>query len=194
MRTNKSYILGRHRSVRRLLSAAAVSLGLLLSHVGNIASAAAPTEYQLKAAFLFNFAKFVEWPPAAFRTGQSPITICVFGEDRFGRDLDEIVKGQTIGGRSVAVRRITQAPRADVCQLLFVGSTERNQVQQLFQAVATQPILTVSEEESLRSDGIIHLLLEDNRVRFTVNLESAERAGIKISSKLLKLAKRVYEK
>ncbi len=156
--------------------------------------ATAPTEYQLKAAFIFNFAKFVEWPAAAFRSSQSPITICVFGEDPFGRDLDEIVKGQTIGARSVAVRRITQAPRADTCQVLFVGAAVRSDLQELFLAVATQPVLTVCEDESLRSEGVIHFLLEENKVRFMINLDSAERAGIKISSKLLKLAKIVHNR
>jgi hypothetical protein len=177
------------------LSAAALSVGLLLALVSQSVIAATPSEYQLKAAFVFNFAKFVEWPAAAFRTGQSPITICIFGEDRFGRDLDELVKGQTIAGRSITVRRITQAPRGDACQVLFVSSGESSQAQQVLHAVANLPILTVSEDEQAsRSGYIIQLLLEDNKVRFAINLESAERAGLKISSKLLKLAKRVHER
>ena len=195
MRNHNPYFLGRHRLARRRLSVAAVSLGLLLTLVGPVTMAAAPTEYQLKAAFVFNFAKFVEWPASAFRTAQTPITICIFGEDRFGGDLDELVKGQSIGGRSLAVRRIAQAPRGDACQVLVVSSKEPSQAQELLHAVANLPILTVSEDdEASRRGYIIQLLLEDNKIRFAINLESAERAGIKISSKLLKLAKRIHER
>lgn len=195
MRKRLSYFLQRHCTGCRRLSAAAVAVGLLLALGSQSVIAATPSEYQLKAAFVFNFAKFVEWPAAAFRTGQSPITICILGEDRFGRDLDELVKGQTIGGRGVAVRRIAQAPRADACQVLFVSSGEPSQAQELLHAVANLPILTVSEDdEASRRGYIIQLLLEDNKIRFAINLESAERAGIKISSKLLKLAKRIHER
>jgi len=195
MRNHNPYFRGCHRRARRRLSVAAISLGLLLTLVGPATMAAAPTEYQLKAAFVFNFAKFVEWSASAFRTAQTSITICIFGEDRFGGDLDELVKGQSIGGRSLAVRRIAQAPRGDACQVLFVSSGDPSQAQELLHAVANLPILTVSEDdEASRRGYIIQLLLEDNKIRFAIDLESAERAGIKISSKLLKLAKRIHER
>lgn len=156
--------------------------------------AQAPSEYQVKAAFLFNFAKFVEWPAAAFRNGQSPITICVIGDDPFGPLIDETVKGQSFANRSFSVRRIKQIPRDDTCQIVFVGAAEQARTE-VGAAIRALPILTVGEDDTTsESSGIINFIIEEQKVRFDINLDAAERAGIKISSKLLKLAKRVHEK
>jgi len=157
--------------------------------------AQAPSEYQVKAAFLFNFAKFIEWPAAAFRNGQSPLTICLLGEDPFGKVLDETVKGQAVGGRAFAVRRVVQISRDDGCQIAFLSGLEKSRAEQTLAALKGLPILTVSDGEEIGDAGsIIAFLIQDNKIRFNINLESAERAGIKISSQLLKLAKTVYER
>jgi hypothetical protein len=156
--------------------------------------AQAPSEYQVKAAFLFNFAKFVEWPAAAFRNGQSPITICVVGDDPFGPAIDATVKGQSFANRSFSVRRVKQIPRDDTCQIAFFSGAESARTE-LGTAIRALPILTVGEDDATsESSGIINFVIEERKVRFDINLDAAERAGIKISSKLLKLAKRVHER
>lgn len=156
--------------------------------------AQAPSEYQVKAAFLFNFAKFIEWPAAAFRNRQSPITICVVGDDPFGPVIDETVKGQSFANRRFSVRRVKQIPRDDTCQIAFVSGAESARTE-LGMAIRALPILTVGEDDATsESSGIINFVIEGSKVRFDINLDAAERAGIKISSKLLKLATRVHER
>lgn len=153
------------------------------------------SEYQVKAAFLFNFSKFTEWPAGAFRSAQQSINICLIGEDVFGKAVDETVKGQSVGGRAFAVRRLAQIPRDDSCQIAFLGGMDRSRAEQLLAPVKSLPILTVVDHEDGGDPGaMISFVVEDNKVRFTVNLDAAERAGLKISSKLLKLAKTVREK
>ncbi len=158
-------------------------------------NAAAPTEYQLKAVFLMNFAKFVEWPTTAFRSAQSPVTICVLGEDPFGHDLDDVVRGQVAGDRALAVKRLAQVQREDNCHVLFVSAAEKARTERVLGVLKSAPTLTVGEgDDFAAAGGMIGLFIEDNKVRFDVNLEAAERAGLKISSKLLKLAKNVRER
>jgi hypothetical protein len=158
-------------------------------------NAAAPTEYQLKAVFLMNFAKFVEWPTTAFRSAQSPVTICVLGEDPFGHDLDDVVRGQVAGDRTLAVKRLAQVQREDNCHVLFVSAAEKARTERGLGVLRNTPTLTVGEgDDFAAAGGMIGLLIEDNKVRFDINLDAAERAGLKISSKLLKLAKNVRER
>ena len=170
-------------------------LALLWVGEGSSLNAAAPTEYQLKAVFLMNFAKFVEWPATAFRSAQSPVTICVLGEDPFGRDLDDVVRGQVAGDRALAVKRLTQFQREESCHILFVSPSEKARTEWVLGLLKSAPMLTVGEgDEFAAAGGMIGLVIEDNKVRFDVNLDAAERAGLKISSKLLKLAKNVRER
>ena len=154
-----------------------------------------PSEYAVKAAFVFNFAKFVEWPATAFRNNQSPVTICVVGEDPFGKMLDDTIKGQTVGSRGYAVRRVAQIPRDDSCQIAFLGASEKGRAEQTLGAIKGLPILTVGDRDDMAETGnMIAFLIEENRVRFEINLDIAELAGLKISSRLLKLAKTVHER
>lgn len=172
-----------------------VFFALLWIGEGSSLNGAAPTEYQLKAVFLMNFAKFVEWPTTAFRSAQSPVTICVLGEDPFGHDLDDIVRGQLAGDRTMTVRRVSQIHREETCHILFVGSPERERAERVVEALRNAPMLTVSEgNDFAAAGGMIALVIEENKVRFDVNLDAAERAGLKISSKLLKLARSVHER
>ncbi len=182
------------RRVQRAVAAILFAVWLAIPFAGR-ADAASPTEYQLKAAFLFNFAKFVEWPPSSFRNDQSPITICVLGEDLFGPVLEETVKAQTVGNRGLAVKRITRVSRDDACHILFVSSSEEHRLDQILGRTQNWPVLTVGDIAIFTAvGGIINLVLEEKKVRFEVNLDAAERAGLKISSRLLRLAKHVYER
>jgi hypothetical protein len=156
-------------------------------------AAEVPLEYQVKAVFLLNFTKFIEWPAAVFELPESPVSICILGEDPFGATINQIVKGEVVNGRKVVVQRISHAPAPKSCQVLFWGRTE---------GAATRPlpdmgpgVLTVGEGETFaRQGGMIAFVIDNRRVRFDVNQAAAERAGLKISSKLLSVARDVQSK
>lgn len=176
---------------------AAIGLGLIAACVCARVGwgAAAPTEYQLKAVFLVNFAKFVDWPAPSFKSPQSPINLCVTGDDPFKVDLDDAVKGQTVGERSLAVRRVSHPQPGDNCHILFIGLSERDRFERILAAFKNHACLTVGEEpEFAQAGGMINLLLEDGKIRFEVSLDVAERTGLKLSSRLLKLAKTVRDR
>jgi hypothetical protein len=146
-------------------------------------------EYQLKAAFLYNFAKFVEWPALTFKTDKDPMRICVLGQDPFGGALGEAVGGKTVLGRSFAVADISDATQAVDCQTLFISSSEGKRLPSIFGALRTTGILTVGESEGFATQGgIVNFRLEGGRVRLEINVEAAERAKLRISSKVLNLA------
>jgi hypothetical protein len=146
-------------------------------------------EYQLKAAFLYNFAKFVEWPALTFKTDKDPMRICVLGQNPFGGALGEAVAGKTVSGRSFAVADISNASQAADCQMLFVSSSERQHLPSIFGALRTMGILTVGETEGFAAQGgVVNFRLEGGRVRLEINIEAAERAKLRISSKVLSLA------
>jgi hypothetical protein len=146
-------------------------------------------EYQVKAAFLYNFAKFVEWPPQAFKDSGQPITICVLGQSAVGTALEQVVHGKTLDGRPFAVVKIADVRRAQVCQILFVSATERKRSQALLADLDSLGILTVGEMEGFAVEGgIINFKLEGGRVRLEINVDAAEQSHLRISSKLLSLA------
>jgi YfiR/HmsC-like len=151
------------------------------------AAAVEPLEYQVKAAFLLNFTKFVEWPASAFAQADSPVSICILGDDPFGSALDQIVAGEVVDGRKVAAERIRRPPAPQACQVLFVGKLEKG-VEKLL--LELKPgILTIGEGEGfLRDGGMIAFVLENRRVRFQINNTAAQNAGLKLSSKLLNVA------
>src|SRR5690242_16233871 len=121
-------------------------LALLLAPRPTMA-APAPTDYQVKAVFLFNFAQFVEWPSRAFADKSSPIVIGIVGEDPFGAVLDQVVKGEAVRGRPIVVRRYAAGETPDDCQILFISHSEAARVDTLLQGVNTRPVLTVSEND-----------------------------------------------
>ena len=146
-------------------------------------------EYQVKAAFLFNFAKFVEWPADTFKAGDDPITICVWGQDPFGGALEEVVRNKTVAGRPFVVHPISNTPQAAKCQIVFVTSSERKRVRSILDDLKGRGILTVGEAEDFTANGgVINFKLKDARVRIEIDTGAAERAKLRISSKLLSLA------
>ncbi len=174
--------------VGRLLSVA--FLGILFSiAIPNAAWAQAPTEYQVKAVFLFNFAKYIEWPATTTKS-QEPIAIGVLGEDPFGDLLEKAIVGKTVNGRRLIILRITQVHEARDCQILFISSSERQRLRHLLDTLKGSSVLTVGDTEGFAQlGGMINFTLEENRVRFEINQDAAEKAGLKISSRLLSLAK-----
>jgi hypothetical protein len=152
--------------------------------------AAQELEYQLKAAFLFNFVKFVEWPAEAFAGERSPLTICVYGADPFGDTLDNVVRGETVGERGLIVQRPESPGELRDCHVLFVSRSEKERMPEILSHVEGAPVLTVADTDGfLKAGGIINFVLEDNKVRFLINPEAAERNRLKVSSKLLRLAR-----
>ena len=147
-----------------------------------------PTEYEIKAAFLYEFGRFVEWPVASRQSGDS-FAICVLGEDPFGFVLDETVQGKTISGAMVIARRIVAIRDAETCRILFLSPSEDSRLPEILKALEGRSVLTVGEENQFtRRGGMINFRLEDNRVRLAINLAVTERAGLKVSSQLLRVA------
>jgi len=146
-------------------------------------------EYAVKAAFLFNFAKFVEWPAGAFSGPTSPIVIWVLGEDPFGDALGSL-KGKTANGRPIVVRYAANLGELERCHLLFVSASEKANLPKILQATKDWNVLTVGDVDGFARDGgTINLVNEEQRVVIEVNMEAAQRSRLKISSKLLALAK-----
>ncbi|HWM90554.1 MAG TPA: YfiR family protein [Thermoanaerobaculia bacterium] len=166
----------------------AILAALLLA--GPVTPAAAQTpEYDLKAAFLYNFVKFVEWPEDAFDGERAPVAICVFGEDPFGRTLDAVIQGERVGERRLVVQRPDSLDDLKDCHVLFVSRSERERMREVLDEVEGRPVLTVSDTDGfLRAGGVINFVPEGSKVRFRINPEAAERGGLRISSKLLRLA------
>ncbi len=158
--------------------------------------ASQPSEYQLKAAFLFNFAKFIDWPDKSFATPQSPFMLCVIGQDPFGGALDEYL-AKTMDGRTVQVAHF---PSASVvsgvrhCQITFVSASEKLHFRDVVESLkGTSGLLVGDADGFVAAGGMIEFTLEDNHIRFAINPDAAERANLKLSSKLLALAKIVHD-
>ncbi len=154
------------------------------------------SEYLIKAGFIYNFAKFVEWPSAAFAQPDSPIVIGVLGTDPFGSVLDRLVQDKKIGQRGFVVRRykwgkdLKDLKDLRDCKILFVSASEKAHADEIIQLVKWLPILTVGETPGFAEHGgVIRFTVEDNRVRFEVNVDAAHQADLNISSRLLTLAK-----
>jgi len=166
---------------------------LALAFAGGCLPAATPVadEYPVKAAFLFNFAKFVEWPAFAFKGPEDPIAICVLGQNPFGTALEDVVRDKTVANRAFVVRSVLNAQQATTCQIVFVSASERKRFRLLLDELKGRSILTVGEADDFTaSGGIINFKLKDARVRIEIDPNAADRAGLHISSKLLSLAER----
>jgi YfiR/HmsC-like len=173
-----------------LLSAA--RLRLLLGACllwSTLALAAGPSEYEVKAVFLFNFSQFIAWPPEAFPTAQTPLVIGVLGRDPFGAALDEVVRGETIEGRRLEVRRYQRVEDIELCHILFVDRSKRGELDSILDHLRGRGVLTVGESANFaRRGGIVQFVTMDKRIRLQINLDAAKTAGLTISSKLLRPA------
>jgi hypothetical protein len=151
-----------------------------------------PSEYQVKAACLFNFLKFVEWPSDAFSDPLAPVVIGIVGDDPFGADLSQIILGKTVMNRDVIVRHYKQTDDLRTCQILFISSSEGKRLPKILEGLRGFSVLTVADlDHFIEAAGMIQFKVEDNRVRFAIGLDSAVSARLKISSKLLAVAQSV---
>jgi hypothetical protein len=173
----------------------AMLLGLLVTSVLFCAptlQAADPppaSEAQVKAIFLFNFARYVDWPAAAFPDAAAPITIGVIGTDPFGYNLPNTIEGKTVNGRSFAIKHLAADSDLGGCQILFISHSEALRMGGILTKAGALPVLTVGEDESFaRNGGIINFALKNGKVRLEIDLAAARKAGLNISSKLLAVA------
>ena len=179
--------------IRAGLSAWSLTL-LFLFTLRAPAYAQVASEYQVKAAFVYNFAKFVEWPAREFATPTAPIRICVWKDHSFEAELNHIANGKSIAGRPVGIIAVQDADQGRNCHILFVNSSQEKQVHHIVEVLRDTSVLTVGETRDFVDEGgIIGFTMQDDRVQFQVNHRAANQAGLRISSRLLSLAKRVIE-
>ena len=151
-------------------------------------------EYAVKLGFLYNFTKFVEWPADAFRDAGAPLVICIVGHDPFRQDLEAELRTRKVGDRPVEVRSQTSNDKLTACHVVFVPDTEKSQSDRILRGLEGSRTLTVGETEGFAVlGGVINLTVEDNKVHFEINRLAADRAGLKIPSRLLSIAKIVKE-
>ena len=152
-------------------------------------------EHQLKAAFLYNFVKFVEWPADRFADESTSIMLCVIGKDTFGTTLEDTVTGKTVRGRHISIRRIDNVDDVESCHLLFVSSSEPERLRQIVTRSHQANVLTVGNmARFIESGGVINLIKRSNNIRFEINLIAAEQSHLKLDLKLLTLASSVIKK
>ena len=174
----------RSRTAPAVLAALSIALA-----PGGATAADESLEYAVKAAVLYKFGFFVEWPATAFSSSTSPFRLCIVGEDPFGSILDKAVSGQQVGARSIEVRRLKAVGRDSGCQILYIGVSEAPRFGQIIEALRGSSVLTVSDGRAPgTAAGIIQFVIKDDRVRFDIDDVAAEQNGLAISSKLMSLA------
>jgi hypothetical protein len=186
-----------HNRIMRTLRIIAVSLiwaAMAFQSHAQTNGSSDSSEYLIKAGFTYNFAKLMQWPASAFPQPDSPIVIGVLGVDPFGGTLDQVLAGKNVNGRGFVVRHLkwggNELNQLKDCNILFVSNSEMAHVDEILRLVKGLPVLTIGEMPNFaQRGGIINFILEDDKVRFEVNVEAAKQADINISSRLLTLAK-----
>jgi hypothetical protein len=164
-------------------------VALLAAVLNSRAQATPPSEYELKAAFLYHFAQLVTWPPDAFAESGSPMIIAVLGENPFGKQLEESVRGKSVNGHPLAVREVQTPEGTNTCHILFISPSEKKRLSEILATVQGKSVLTVGETDHFtETGGMINFTLDGTKIRFQINDAAAKAVGLKISSKLLNLA------
>ena len=168
--------------------------GLLAMLGGELAYAQAISEDQVKAAYLYNFAKFVEWPEGSFPDASAPVRLCVLNDPSIGAQLSQIVKDKQISGRSIAVVPIQTAEQGRSCQILFINSAQNWQAEHVIKILQGASVLTVGEATGfVEQGGIVNFVMENDQVHFQVNHKAATQCRLRMSARLLSVAKLVIE-
>jgi YfiR/HmsC-like len=174
--------------LRPLLTAVAAAWALLAIpalHAQN----ARPTDYQVKATYLYNFGRFIEWPGKVAAAEGGSFTVCVLGQDPFGPSLDATLAGETIGGRTIVAKRISSAEESGNCQIIFLSLADDSRLNKIIADLDKKAVLTVSDmPQFVKRGGMIQFVAEGKKVRFEVNLTATQHAGLTLSSELLKVA------
>jgi hypothetical protein len=184
---------GSRQAAQRRVQFCALALAALLFPAAVIpswAQASRSDEYQIKAAFLFHFAQFVEWPTGAFKDGNSALTYCTVGGDPFGGALDDSLRAKVIGERGVRVQHLKQLEGVHDCQIVFIAAAESKNATRILASVKGDAVLTVGETPHFAEDGgMIGFCIEGKKIRFEINVEAVSAAKLKMSARLLTLAK-----
>jgi len=152
-------------------------------------------EYEVKAAFLYNFTRFVSWPDTAFANAMAPLVIGVFGPNPFGSALAKTIEGKTTQAHPIIVQRFSKTNETDRCHILFIGSSDPRELSRILEHLKSSPVLTVGEQDRFcQTGGMVNFILAGRNVRFEMNPDAIDRAALSISSRLLKLAKIVKDK
>ncbi len=170
----------------RILIASCCLVAATFSSAGTVQAAAA-NEYQIKAAFLFNFAKFVVWPAKAFPDASTPLVIGVLGQDPFGSYLDDLVRGERVDNRQLVVQRYRNPAEIKNCHVLFISRSEAGRLDQIVSSLKYRNLLIVTDADGGNGQVIIRFVNEGNRIRFKIDAQAAKAANLTISSKLLRL-------
>jgi len=174
------------------LSTVAEAIAVLGIVVPGAAQAQTADEYQVKAAYMYNLAKFVDWPPKAFESPSQPITFCVLGQTPLSAALQEALAGKVVSQRPLLFHQITDSTQAGDCKVLFIGPSDKKRVIQTLDQVKSLHVLTVGENEDFTEEGgVARFFLDGGRVRLEFNLDAADDAKLQISSKLLSLGRTV---
>ena len=169
-------------------------LAVLLAAVAAEPQATASLDQKVKAAYLYNFAKFVEWPPESATPNSNALAVCVLDDEAFAEVVEQTVRGKTANGRPFVVRRNPEPQQIRSCHILFIGAVERKRWGRLVEAVAGSGVLTVSDTDRFTHiRGIINFIVEGNRIQFEVNVDAVARSGLRISSRLLQVARVVRD-
>lgn len=175
--------------IKRFAIVMASVLGMVVGMPRAVAQLPPERESLVKAAFLYNFAKFVEWPPEAFADTHAPMILCIIGVDPFGAGLESI-EGKTVKGRRLVIQRAAEDKRLGQCHILFVSPSEKKRLPILLSMLDRSPVLTVSDMSQFSHlGGIITLIKAQDTIRFEINVDVAQRVNLKISSELLRLAR-----
>jgi hypothetical protein len=163
----------------------------LLTSNESRAQPSAASEYQLKAAFIFNFAKFVEWPNSVLPRANSPLIIGVLGENPFGDNLEKTIKNKTVEDHPVVIKQYQSAAEAAKGHVVFISTSEKEKLAEILKSLEGSSVLTVGELDGFNDNGgMIGFVMQGSKIHFKINNEAATRAGLKISSKLLSLGSR----
>jgi hypothetical protein len=177
----------------------AARCGSVIALVAAVVACAAPpvaasndVEYPVKAEFLERFTHFIQWPDASFASAQSPFVVCVMGTNPFGTYLEHLIATRRLQGRPAELRPVSDPAKLDGCHLVFIAASERDRIRSIVKHTYGKPILTVGDTEGFASAGVlINLYIEDDNVRFEINVAAVNDSGLKFSSKLYKLARLV---
>lgn len=185
----------RRSSTKRLRMRSRVAFLLVLIMGFGASAVLAQTtakEYRIKAAFLFNFANYVEWPPDAFKDASSPLNYCTIGDDPFEGMLDESLNAKSVGTHALRVQHLRASENFQGCQIVFIGANEKKRTTAILEMLKQSPVLVVGESNHfIQQGGTVGFLSEENTIRFEVNLIAAQRARLNISATLLSVAKTV---
>jgi len=180
----------RPHAVIRIFTCLAVFCTLLAWSRTAQSQSDADAEYRVKLAFLYHFAQFIQWPPEAFHDRAAPLTLCVAGQNPFRGEIEQELRGRVVNGHPVEIKKLRPNDDPKACHMVFVPASERKQAEKLLAALKGSSTLTVGETQGFADlGGIINLTLDQNKLRFEVNLDAATQTQLKISSKLLALAK-----